>query len=198
MVAHQRVMKHDLGVLMVLMIIGATGGVSCRKAGNTHAYHYTGIAMAPTLTTNDYFVVEKRNVRVNKGDIVLFNTPGGAPLHPSVTRVMGVEKDVIDVVAGRLRVNGREVMYSSAQTNISLQVDAYQIEQDKTFRRPAIATCPIIVPRGCVFVMGDNPTASFDSRYWGPLPITNIIGQVVGKHSRGAGPSRPVMSEMSR
>jgi signal peptidase I len=34
------------------------------------------------------------------------------------------------------------------------------------------------VPNGCYFVLGDNSTNSFDSRFWGSVPRANIIGRV--------------------
>jgi signal peptidase I len=36
----------------------------------------------------------------------------------------------------------------------------------------------ITIPRGEYYMLGDNRGDSDDSRYWGPVPISWIIGQV--------------------
>ena len=99
-------------------------------------------------------------------DVVVFDPP---PLFWDLTqrkpdgeavikRVVGVAGDTVAVKDGRLYLNGQ------------LQ------DEPSTHELAEYPLDPLTVPAGTVFVLGDNRNHSFDSHYWGFLPIKNILG----------------------
>ena len=44
--------------------------------------------------------------------------------------------------------------------------------------RPHVTFSDVTVPADSVFVLGDNRNVSFDSRYWGFVPINSVVGHV--------------------
>ena len=63
------------------------------------------------------------------------------------------------------------------------------VRNGKLQREPFVAACgsggecnlprEITVPRDAVFLMGDNRGVSEDSRFWGPVPVSWVIGEAV-------------------
>lgn len=125
-------------------------------------------SMVPTLQKNDRVVVNKLSYKlhdVNRGDIVVFTTPPlvNPEFKDLVKRVIGLPGDKVQGKKGKLYVNGKQ--------------------QDESYLAPdedgiTDAFGPIEVPEDTVWVMGDNRRNSEDSRVFGPIPQSTIVGRV--------------------
>jgi signal peptidase I len=132
-------------------------------------------SMAPTLGVYDRIVVQKafftwRDVR--EGDIVVFS-------HPPLDQCAG-EGDLVKRV---IALPGQTI-YSSGNgiyVNGRLLAERY-LPHDDPLGPPipnASSQHPYRVPPGEFYVLGDNRADSCDSRYWGPITGSSIIGKVV-------------------
>lgn len=100
------------------------------------------------------------------------DSAGGKPLNPRDTfikRVAAVGGDDVELLpSGGIAVNG---------VARKLPSRACSVEDE----RPAPSTNPTtrsrVIPDGTLFVLGDCPAKSTDSRTWGPLPVQNVVAR---------------------
>ncbi len=127
-------------------------------------------SMLPTLEQGDRLVVEKLSYRFHdpqKGDIVVFHPPsilqsqGYDSDNAFIKRVIGTSGDIIEVKNGIVYVNDQP------------------LEESYILETPHYNLYAVQVPKGQLFVMGDNRNNSNDSHVWGFLPQRNLIGHAV-------------------
>ncbi len=127
-------------------------------------------SMVPTLQIWDRLLINKLAYDIQgpeRGDIVLFRDPEGGP-DPLIKRVIGLPGDRISLRDGKLFLNGEP------------RKETYVAQRPCVVGAPR--TCsfgPVTVPRGRVFVMGDNRAHSYDSRFFGPVPEKTLIGEAL-------------------
>jgi signal peptidase I len=136
-------------------------------------FHVEQPSMENTLMPDQYVLVDKITPRFNdyqRGDIVVFNPPStwanGPSGTPYIKRVVAVANDTIDIHDGHVFVNGKELS------------EPYVYEGQ--------ATVPLdpgkhvwTLTAGQLFVMGDHRGDSQDSRVFGPIDKSSVIGRAV-------------------
>jgi signal peptidase I len=140
-------------------------------------------SMEPTLQIGDHLLVNKfiYGIRIpftsthlfpwkspQRGDVIVFIYPPD-PDKDFIKRVIGVGGDTVRLVNRKLYINGVEVPDPHAvySKDTSLLGDPRQLDNFG----------PVTVPPGYLFVMGDNRDHSFDSRFWGFVPLKDVLGK---------------------
>ncbi len=126
-------------------------------------------SMEPTLQIGDRIVVSKLSVEfgtIHRGDILVFRAPAavqtqcGDDVADLVKRVIGLPGDHLTSKGNTIYVNGSPLL------------------QPWTHNEPlGRAIGKVTVPANHYFMMGDNEDDSCDSRYWGTIPRSSIIGK---------------------
>jgi signal peptidase I len=109
-----------------------------------------------------------------KGDIVTFKflPQGGQEL---VKRVIATAGDTVAIVDKRVLVNGKPLPEGPAIHNDNAIIPGNEATYGEFSKRDNFG--PITVPAGSLFVMGDNRDISYDSRFWGCLPLSAVRGR---------------------
>jgi signal peptidase I len=106
------------------------------------------------------------------GDVVVFKDPRG---NHSCKRIIGIEGDKVDK-------RGQYVhLYQDEQDLGIRKVPTIDVGdwEEKLEERKGGQGMVIVVPKGTVWVEGDNPLFSVDSRHYGPISNDSILGKVV-------------------
>jgi len=148
------------------------------------AFHVIGSSMVPTLHDTDYLIVSKVGSTESeigrafgksdlyipkRGEIIVFHYPKDPSL-VFIKRVIGLPGERVVVS------NGTVTIYNQQFPN-GFNPD---LNSDRT-QYPTLGDIDEVIPNDSVFVLGDNrtPNGSYDSRDWGTLPSSYIIGHAV-------------------
>jgi signal peptidase I len=129
-------------------------------------------SMEPTLEIGDRIIVDKLAVdwgTIHRGDILVFKSPpsencGGDPVEDLVKRVIGLPGDKLYSLGNTIYVNSKPLKEAWSHT--------------EPLGNPiASASDPVTVSPNHYFMMGDNHSDSCDSRMWGTITRSDVIGK---------------------
>jgi len=141
--------------VLIFVFVGRTIGVD-------------GKSMVQTLRDKDRVVISNLFYTPANGDIIVFRSPSDQFDYPLVKRVIAIENQTIDIdfESGDIYVNGVVINepYINALTTVKHDFNG-----------------PVKVPKGFVFVLGDNRSSSTDSRdnKVGMVDTRYILGKVL-------------------
>jgi signal peptidase I len=139
-------------------------------------YSVPSPSMAPTFQPGDQILAVNSKVlsgRIRTGDIIVFRRPGRARCGPSRTAADNLVERVIGLPGQTIR---------SADERIYINTRALKEPGWYNPRYGQLGTTPIdrtVVPKGYYYVMTDNRVDACDSRSFGPIPASLIVGRVV-------------------
>ena len=135
-----------------------------------------------------------RLVKISRGDIIAFRYPRN-PSELFVKRVIGEGGDVVRVIDKRVYLNGKPLYEPYAGyvdpairpfrddfpppiDELDSLAEGWGVNPVWERRMPQyIRPDGLHVPKGFLFVMGDNRDDSSDSRFWGFVPLKNVVGE---------------------
>ena len=165
-----RTTRH-LGPLFAALLLSACGAFVDVALPNLHGIHTDRLpssAMEPTLKKGDVIVWKEVNkeeaAELLPGEVVVFRAPGKPPGSRYIKRIIAMEGEVVEIRKNTLFVDGEEIDEPYAKVGSKRSTDD--------------GFGPVEVPAGHRFVMGDNWDDSMDSRAFGPIPLSEILGRV--------------------
>jgi signal peptidase I len=136
-------------------------------------------SMEPTIKRSEVISVDLKAYSGTgpiRWDVVVFESPVAGGGHWA-SRVVGLPGETIDIRSGKVVIDGKEETLPPR-----LSIGGYNLpKRDTASGAPAQVTFPFKVPAGSYFVLGDNVSNALDSRYWGGLHGSKIMGKVPGK-----------------
>jgi len=160
-------------------------------------------SMEPTLKVGDYILVNKWTYGIRlpvlhtkvldvsspqRGDVMVFYPPHSDRYF--IKRVIGLPGDKINLIKGQLFINGEKMAQQAyldepaAPRSVVMMEDlgdAEHLMQRRNLPTRLSLNFSTTVPAGHYFMMGDNRDNSSDSRVWGPVPESRIVGKAFAR-----------------
>ncbi|MGE4232586.1 MAG: signal peptidase I [Bacteriovoracia bacterium] len=184
----KKILKNYLFAIAVSAIIAI-----CIRAFVFEAFRIPTDFMAPTIRPGDHVFTYKlayHSHSIERGDVIIFSFATD-PAKEYIKRVIGVEGDHLEIKAGILYLNGKQVTQANPKKEENGVEIFDEVLDKKSFKISWLQSnqsaendssknmISVQVPKGHVFVLGDHRSKGQDSRNWGFLPVSMVKGKAI-------------------
>jgi signal peptidase I len=164
---HRRRTPRRAFIEWAVILVVAVGVSFFMRAYAVQTFFIPSGSMEPTLQIGDRIIVSKLSLdfgSIHRGDILVFKAPPaehcGEVVTDLVKRVIGLPGDHLTSHGNTIFVNGKPL-----------------VENWTHYEPLSTPIANVTVPANQYFMMGDNHPNSCDSRMWGTVPRSYIIGR---------------------
>lgn len=164
--AEKKVAKEVLDWVLCIGIAVIIGLLIVTFVGQRTIVH--DISMEPTLHEGNNLIVEKLSTRfgwMHRGDIVVLDSPGES--RQLIKRLIAFEGEKVEIKDGKVFIDGKQLE------------ESYLKDVDTEPRDGFPEYSNLTIPKGMVYVLGDNRPASLDSRTFGAVDKSTLHGRAI-------------------
>lgn len=153
------------------------------RAHFVESYRVPAVSMEPTILKGEFLFADKRynctgcKSAIRPGDIAVFNFPDNRTLL-FVKRIIAMPGDHVRMEGREVIVNGVSLSSSGVSEDGELTEQTHGRSWQVQWMDIGASPMEFTVPAGHVFVLGDNRSNSVDSRFFGTVPMEDVIGRV--------------------
>lgn len=168
----------------IAVAVGALVVAFLIRAFLLQAFYIPSESMEPTLYKNDRILVNKLSYKlhaVHRGDLVVFEKPPGetnAGVNDLIKRVIALPNETIEQRGNQIYVDDKLLSEPYLRDG---QAEGVAISWVDGCANPPSERTKCTIPAGHVWVMGDNRDHSHDSRFFGPITESSIVGRAFVK-----------------
>jgi signal peptidase I len=134
-------------------------------------FYVKGASMEPNFYDHEYLIIDELSYRFGppgRGDVVVLRYPLD-PKQFFIKRVIGLPGETVEATATGVKI------YNSEHPNGFTLDESSYLESNLP---PSPMQRTVTLKADEYFVMGDNRPSSLDSRYFGPIKRSDVIGRV--------------------
>lgn len=132
-------------------------------------FYVQGASMEPNFFDHEYLIIDELSYRLNapkRGDVVVFKYPNNTKEY-FIKRVIGLPGETVEISNGQIKI------FNDKHPNGAQIDESDYLDQDFTANSQTVTLKP-----DEYYVLGDNRSSSLDSRFFGPVSNTYVVGRV--------------------